>query len=158
MKLDCRAFHGPSDWGWICQRVGMIRCQDTSGITFVDPEKNETVAMCVMDNWMPNSVQIHAASLGAHVMREHHEQIYGEVFDYIFNARDKKHVYAWMLSDNAKVIKMAERVGLTEKMRLPDGYADGIDFIMMGISREEAAHLYIPRHINYPLELGEVGS
>lgn len=158
MKLDCREFHGPSDWGWICQRVGMIRCQDTSGITFVDSEKNETVAMCVMDNWMPNSVQIHAAALGAHVMREHHKQIYGEVFDYIFNVRDKKHVYAWMLGDNDKVINLAERAGFTEKVRLPDGYADGIDFLMMGISREEAAHLYIPRHINYPLELGEVGS
>lgn len=158
MKIECRAFDGPSDWGWINQRVDILRSEDTSGITFVDAETNKTVAMCIMDNWTRNSVQIHAATLGAHVMRNHHQEILAEIFDYIFNVRERKSIFAWVVGSNEKSLALAARIGFTERVRLPEGFSDGVDYVLIGIDRDDSEHLYIPRHINYPLELGEGGS
>lgn len=159
MKLEFRAFDGPSDWGWICQKVAMIRCQDTSGITVVDTETNTTVAMFVTDHWMPNSVQIHVA-IGEHeVMRVHHEQMINEVFDYIFNVRDKRFIYAWMVSSNKEAKSFAERLGFTEMARLPEAYDDENDFLMMGVDREDCGHMYTPLHTtNYELDLKAGGA
>lgn len=138
MKLYCRAMHGPTDWGWINQQVEILRVEDTAGIVGIDLNKNETVAACVMDNWTNNSVQCHFMVANKMALRHGFLQ---ECLDYIFNVCDKKYIYGMVPGNNEKAIKLNKHMGFTEKVRLKEAFADGVDYIVMEMKRENCKYL-----------------
>lgn len=133
-----RKFNGPLDWGWINSKVPILRVEDTTGIIMLDLDKNEHVAALVLDNFTRNSVQGHFVVDNPMALR-HGFAI--ECADLIFNVLDKKFLYAQVPGSNEKAIKLNKHLGFTEKTRLPDAYADGVDFIIMELAKENCVCL-----------------
>ena len=53
----------------------------------------------------------------------------------------KKFIYGMVPGDNAKAIKINEHIGFTVKMRLEDAWADGIDYVVMELKKENCRYL-----------------
>lgn len=138
MNLYIRMFHGPTDWGWVNQQIPILRVEDTTGIVGIDYDKNETVAACVMDNWTHNSVQCHFMCTNPIALRHDFLQT---CFGYIFDEMGKKFIYGLVPGDNEKALKLNKHMGFTEKARLEDAFADGVDYVIMELKRENCKYL-----------------
>lgn len=134
-----RAFFGEYDWGWFKQRVPLLRVEDTKGITAIDLDANKTVAMVILDNWTQNGVQCHIAIDDPMVLRHGFLE---ECMDYVFNVCGKKKAWGLIPADNEKALKLNKHMGFVEVVRLKDGYADGVDSVIMEMTRETSK--YIP--------------
>ena len=133
MKIDFRLFHGPSDWGWVNTQVGILRCEDTTGIMAIDAEKNETVGACIMDNWTQNSVQCHFMVTSPFVLRH---GLLECCFGFMFGTQNVKYVYGLVPANNIKSVKFTKHIGFTIKTRLDEAYEDGVDYLLMELKRE----------------------
>lgn len=138
MNLYFRAFHGPSDWGWVNEQVPILQVEDTSGIIAIDLDKNETVGACITDNWTRNSVQCHFMISSPMVLRHGFIE---ECFDFIFNHCDRRYIYGFVPSDNEKALKLNAHMGFTEILRLPEAFADGVDYVVMECTRANCKYL-----------------
>jgi hypothetical protein len=138
MKVHFRAFHGPADWGWVQEQVPVLRVEDTAGIMAVDEDTNTTIAACIMDNFTNNSVQAHFMLTFNMVFRHGFMQ---EVYDYVFTHLGKKYMYGLVPSSNEKAVRINEHMGFTEKVRMPDAFADGVDYIVMELKKENCKYL-----------------
>ena len=138
MKPYFREMHGPSDWGWINEQVGILQSEDTTGITAIDLDTNRTVGACVMDNWTANSVQAHFMVASPTVLRHGFLE---ECFDFMFNEKGVKYVYGMVPSDNEKALKLNKHMGFTERLRLPEAFADGVDYVVMECTRDNCKYL-----------------
>lgn len=134
-----RAFSGPVDWNWMRKHVPVLRVEDTSGIVAIDLEKNETVGMVLFDNWTRNSVQSHIAITDSRVLKYGFIQ---ECLDYVFNVRGKKKLYGLVAGDNIKALKLDKHIGFVEVARLNEAYDDGVDYVILEMTRESSK--YIP--------------
>lgn len=139
MKVVFRAFYGPSDWGWVNQQVAILRVEDTCGIMAVDDEADETVGACIMDNWTKNSVQCHFMVSSPMVLRHGFLE---ECFDFLFNECGMQYIYGLVPGDNEKALRLNAHMGFTERVRLKDAFADGVDYVLMELKRENCR--YVP--------------
>lgn len=140
MNIHFRQLHGPSDWGWINEQVGVLQCEDTTGLIAIDLDSNTTVGACVLDNFTANSVQAHFMVASPLVLRHGFLE---ECFDYCFNYRRLKYMYGMVPADNAKALKLNKHMGFTERLRLPEAYADGVDYVVMECTRDNCKYLPI---------------
>jgi hypothetical protein len=147
MNIEYRVFDGPSDWGWIQQQVGILRCEDTTGIMAIDADKNETVGACIMDNWTQNSVQCHFMISSPLVLRHKFLEC---CFGYMFNTFGVKYVYGLVPANNEKAVKLNTHMGFTIKARLEEAYEVGVDYLLMEMKRENCPFLE-------PIEASEDG-
>lgn len=138
MNLFCRAFHGPADWGWVNEQMGVLRVEDTSGIIGIDADTNETVAACIMDNWTRNSVQAHLIIKNSMALRNGFLE---EIFDYMYNVKGVNRIYGLVPGDNVKALKINAHIGFTEKMRLDDAWEEGIDYVVVEMKKENCNYL-----------------
>ena len=134
MKVLFRAFHGPTDWDWIRQRIGALQVEDTSGIMAVNADTGETVGACIMDNWTYNSVQAHFAVTSSVILRHGFLQ---ECVNYVFNVAGKRAMYGFVPASNTKAIKLNTHMGFTEVFRIPEGFGKGVDYIAMQMLKED---------------------
>ena len=138
MTPHFRALYGPYDWGWINQQVPILQVEDTCGIVMIDLDKNETVAACVLDNITPNSVQAHFMISTPLALRHGFLE---ECFDYIFNVEDKKFIFGMVPGDNEKALKFNKHLGFVERVRLPEAFKDGVDYVVMELAKENCKYL-----------------
>lgn len=120
----------------------------TKGIVAVD-EAEKLVAACTFDNWAFNSCQIHIYIANPFVLKHGFAQ---EVFEYAFNTCGKGIVLGVTAADNLKALKFIKNIGLTEIFRIPDGYKDGVDFILTQLRKEDC------RWINQNPRLNAIGA
>jgi hypothetical protein len=138
MKMGIRFFDGQTDWAWVQSQVGILRVEDTGGMIGYDEDTGEILAACMWDNWTANSVQCHFMTTNPIVFKHGFAQ---EVFDYIFHYKERKFIYGMVPGDNEKALKINEHFGFTEKMRLPDAWADGIDYVVVELKKENCRYL-----------------
>jgi hypothetical protein len=138
MKMGIRFFDGQTDWAWVQEQVGILRVEDTGGMIGYDEDTGEILAACMWDNWTANSVQCHFMTTNPIVFKHGFAQ---EVFDYIFHYKERKFIYGMVPGDNEKALKINEHFGFTEKMRLPDAWADGIDYVVVELKKENCRYL-----------------
>ena len=140
MNVQYRAFHGPSDWGWITEHNPINRCEDTCGIMAFDADTYLTVGAFMMDNWTDNSVQCHLTLTNSLVLRHGFLEICA---DYVYNERGVNNVFALVPANNEKAVKLDYRMGYKLIARLPDAFAIGEDYLLMGMKREEC--IFLPK-------------
>lgn len=138
MNVEYRAFHGPSDWGWVIKHNPILRTDNTNGIMAIDSDKNETIGAVIFDNWTPNTVQAHIIATTSMLFKHGFLE---EAFDYAFNISGRKYMLGIIPSDNEKSVKLVKSIGFKEAYRLKDGWADGIDIIVFEISRDNCRFL-----------------
>lgn len=131
-------FYGPTDWDWVIDRVPMKRVQDTCGIVATENEK--IVGAVIFDNFLNSSVQATIIIENPMAVRR---GLIDEAFKRVFVDCDKKLIYVLVAENNVKSLKLSDRLGFKEVMRIPDGYSDGIDFIVKELRREDCAHIQL---------------
>lgn len=144
MDVQFRAFHGPTDWGWCNEQVGILQVEDVSGIMAIDTDTGERVGACILDNWTHNSVQSHFMITTPLVLRHGFLQ---ECFNYVFNHADKKVMYGMVPGDNAKALAFNKHMGFAEVLRLPEAFKDGVDYVVVQLKREDCK--YMPEGAEY---------
>ena len=138
MRLEFRRFVGSADWGFVQKMLPVFRVEDTTGLMAIDMDTNTTVGFCIMDNFTNNSVQAHFFIAKTMVLKHGFLEA---CFDIMFNACGKKLIYGQVPSDNEKALKLNAHMGFTEKCRLTDAYADGVDYVILELKKENCKYL-----------------
>lgn len=134
MNIHIRPFYGPADWGWVTQYVPMKRVEDTCGIVAVDLDTNETVAAAIFDNLLRNGAQTTLIVRDSIVLRHGFLEA---AYNYLFGYLNAEWSYVLIAEINTKSLRLCRRLGFREKMRMPDAYGDGVDFIVMSCHRDQ---------------------
>jgi RimJ/RimL family protein N-acetyltransferase len=137
MNVGIRFFNGQTDWGWVCEQVPILRVEDTGGLVAFNEDTSELLGACIWDNWTKNSVQCHFILTNPIVVKH---GFIGEITDYIFNHQGKRFIYGLVPADNEKALKINKKFGFTEKTRLTDAWADGVDYVLMELKRENCPY------------------
>lgn len=134
MKLTYRLFEGPLDWGFIQEHLDIPRVQDTCGLMCIDEETNETVGAIILDNIWNNCCVFSGVITTPMVLK------YGfgeECADFVFEGLGREYLYAYVRSDNKKSLRFNKRLGFETQMIMPDAYADGVDYIVQKMHRDD---------------------
>ena len=118
-------------WSWIHQRAYPVRCEDTGGIVAYD--KGEIQAICVFDSFTIDACSVHFAIDNPFVIRR---GFLHEVARHLFINCDRKRLFGLVPSDNEKAYRFDLHIGFEEVARVPDGYAEGIDYLVLRMDRE----------------------
>lgn len=138
MKVGIRFFDGQTDWAWVMDQIPILRVEDTGGMMAYNEETGDLLAACIWDNWTANSVQCHLAVKDLAALKHGFIE---EIADFIFNHQHKKFIYGMIPGDNEKALKINKHIGFTEKMRLEDAWADGVDYVVMELRKENCKYL-----------------
>lgn len=117
---------------------------DMKGIVALD-DNNVMVAASIMDSWSHNSCRIHIWVAKPMVFKHGFAQ---ETFNYIFNTCGKGVVVGVTPADNEKALKFIKHIGLKEVTRIPDGYAEGVDYVVTQLRKEDCRWIEQPPRLN----------
>jgi RimJ/RimL family protein N-acetyltransferase len=120
-------------WDWIDQRCYPIRDQYTTGIVAYD-NTGKIAAMFVCDSFSRDSCGVHLAIDNPAVIRR---GFLNECLNYIFNTRGRSRVFGAVPADNTKALKFNTHIGFREVARIPDGYATGVDTVIMRMDADD---------------------
>ena len=115
------------EWDWIDKRCYPIRDEYSSGVVAYD-DFGKIAAIFVCDSFSMDSCGVHLAIDNPFVIRH---GFLNESLNYIFNTRQRSRAFGLVPSDNEKAIKFNKHIGFKEVARVPDGYATGIDYVVM---------------------------
>ena len=71
-----------------------------------------------------------------------------EVFNYIFNTAGRGVVIGVTPADNAPALKFNKHIGLVELYRIKDGYAQGVDYVVQELRKENCRYIEHGKEIN----------
>lgn len=108
----------------------------TGGIVALDAN-GKPQGIVLLDNWAENSVMGHVAIQHPMAMRN----IPKEIMKYVFIDCDKKMFLGVIPSDNPKSFKFHKNLGFKVIHTIIDGYADGIDIILVQLLRENCKQI-----------------
>jgi len=137
VKLNIRPLVPSRDWAVIQADLPVLWVEDTMGLVAID-EGGTLVGAALMDNWTHNSVQMHLFIKTPLVLR------YGFIeaaFDFVFIEAGVEYIYGMVPGDNTKAVKLNKHMGFTEKIRLENGWAEGCDYIVMELKKENCRYL-----------------
>jgi hypothetical protein len=138
MNILYRAFNGKDDWVWVCDQIPLTYVEDTCGIMAIDTNTDKIVGAVIFDNWTDNSVQTHFIVTTPMLLRHGFLEY---AYTFIFVEKGCKFMYGLVPSNNHKACTLNKHMGFTEKTRMTDAYADGVDFILMELKRENCKFL-----------------
>jgi len=125
------------EWNWVTERARCMRMSDTGGIVAYDGD-GQIQAICVFDSFTVDNCTVHLAIDNPLVLRH---GFLNEVARHLFHVCDRKRLFGMARSDNAKANKFNEKIGWKVVATIPDGFADGIDFIVYRMDRDECRWL-----------------
>lgn len=141
MNVKFYGFDFERDWRMVADKLGIRWVDDTKGILAV--ADNGVVAGCIMNNWTWNAVQVHFWIDSPMVLRHGFLE---EVSHYVYDVAERGLMIGMVPADNEEALKLDRHIGFTELCRIPGGYMYDIDYVMLTLSKEEAAKgkFYIP--------------
>ncbi len=122
----------PVEWAWIQLKAKVIACQDSQGIVAYD-DSGQITAICVADSFTPDSCNVHFAIDKPMVIR--HGFLH-EIARHLFIACGRKRIFGLVPADNAKALKLDTHIGFTEVARVPHGFREGVDYVVLCMERE----------------------
>lgn len=143
MKYTFKPLSTREEWAWLSAKAQCCYCEDTKGI--VAYREGEVVAAVALDSWSHNSVSIHIAITAPLVLKNGFAE---EVFNYIFNTTGRRVVIGITPADNLAALKFNRHIGLVEVYRIKDGYAQGVDYVVQEIRKENCRYIEHGKEIN----------
>ena len=134
--ITFKALTEPEEWQWIQEQAKVIACQDSQGI--VAYENGRIAACCVADSFTVDACSVHFAILKPLVIK--HGFLH-EIARHLFITCNRKRIFGLVPSDNVKALKLDTHIGFREVARVPDGYAEGIDYVVLRMDRETSPWL-----------------
>jgi len=133
MSFHFKPLDNDAEWQWIFDRAHPLRTIDTQGIVAYDG-KGEIAGIVIMDSWTPSGCQTHFAIDNPMCIRA---GLFQQVAIHIHHTADRKYIFGLIPADNEKAHKFDLKMGFKEVARVPDGYGEGVDYIVVRMSREE---------------------
>ena len=130
------------EWEWIWSRARPMWMRDTTGLVAIN-EKAEIQAMCIFDSFTPDACSTHFAIDNPMVIRR---GFFHAVANHIFNTCGKKRFFGLLPGDNEKALKLDKHIGMVEVARIPHGYREGVDYIVLGMDRKQCARWLNEEH------------
>ena len=122
---------------WVKSLIKPLFTENTSGIVAVRDDGSPAGAV-ILDSWTPNSVQGH---LGAETPMVWKHGLHKEAFKYVFDTCKRKYFLGLTPSDRVDALRFNKKMGFKQVARIPDGYADGIDYILFQLTRDTCQYL-----------------
>lgn len=120
------------DWHWAVPRLGCRVSEDTQGIVSFN-ERGNYDAMCVMDSWTPNAVQVHLVIENPFVIRT---GFLHAIAHHVYVTGGRGIMLGAVPANNAKALKFDKHIGFTEVCRIKDAYDVGVDIVLLEMRRE----------------------
>ena len=124
----------PDEWTWVEKRAHPTRCADTQGIVAYDDSTLQIAGIVIMDSWTASGCQAHFAIDKPMCIRR---GLFSEVAHHVHVVCGRKYIFGLIPADNDRAYKFDLKMGFKEVSRVPDGYAEGVDYIVVRMSREE---------------------
>jgi hypothetical protein len=122
---------------WVKRVINPVLTEDTRGVIAVRDDGSIAGAI-IMDSWAPNSCQVH---IGAETSLVFKYGLHKEAARYIFKDAGRKIALGLTPSNNMKAVKANKHLGFEEVGRIPDGYSDGVDYIIFRLDRDKCEYL-----------------
>lgn len=125
------------EWAWVQLQAGVIACQDSQGIVALT-DTGAIAAICVADSFTTDACQVHFAIDKPLVIK------YGflhEIARHLFITCNRDRIFGLVPANNAKALKLDTHIGFREVARVPDGYARGVDYVVMRMDRDTSPWL-----------------
>lgn len=107
--------------------------ETTRGIVAYDPDTAETLAAFLIDGWTQTAAQVHQVILKTMVIRH---GWFEEVANFMFTTAGRLKVFATVPETHAKALSLNEKLGFEQVARLEDGWAEGVDYLVLEMKRE----------------------
>ena len=124
------------EWAWIKNRAHIIGCEDSQGIVAYRGER--IVAACVADSFTVNACNVHMAIDDPFVIRS---GFLSEIARHLFINCDRRRIFGLVPSNNEKALKLDKHIGFTEIAVIPDALADGVDYVVLRMDKEDCPWL-----------------
>ena len=124
----------PDEWTWVSERAYPMQAADTQGIVAYDDTTGKIAGIVVMDSWTASGCQAHFAIDNPMCIRR---GLFSEVAHHVHVVCGRKYIFGLIPADNDRAYKFDLKMGFKEVARVPDGYAEGVDYIVVRMSREE---------------------
>ena len=118
------------EWDWVYERAHPLQCKDSQGIVAYDERGIQ--AVCVADSFTVDACSVHIAIDSPFVIRA---GFFNEVARHLFIQCNRGRIFGLVPSNNEKAIKLDTHMGFREVSRIPDAYAEGVDYIVMRMDR-----------------------
>jgi hypothetical protein len=138
----------PYDRDWIVEQLGITWTDDTGGVIADDGHGTTPLGVGVTQLWTENAVTGHMAATTPRVWRR---GLHREYFDYIFNACNRTWLFGQVEEGKGNALSIDKKFGFREVARIPDGFRDGCDMILLVMHRDEC------RFLDRPSKLRAVG-
>lgn len=134
--IQFKALDTQDEWNWLWHRAHPIHCQDTCGI--VAYKGSEIQAVAAFDSWTVDACSVHFAIDNPFVIRA---GFLNEIADYLFHTRGRNRLFGLVPSNNAGALKLDAHIGFREVVRIPDAVAEGVDYIVVRMDKEDCRWL-----------------
>ena len=132
------------EWNWIFDRAHPMWMEDSQGIVAYDTGTNDIKAICVMDSFTPDACNAHFAIDSSIAIRR---GFFHEIARHIFITCGRKRFFGLVPGDNESALKMDKHIGMVEIARIPHGYREGVDYIVLGMDRQQCARWLNEEHL-----------
>ena len=126
-----KALDLPEEWLWIQATCYVKACEDSQGIVAYD--KNDRIVACfVADNFTPDGCNVHVTIANPLAIK------YGflhEAAKHLFITCNRTKIFGLVPATNKKALKLDTHIGFREVARVPDGYEEGVDCIILRMDR-----------------------
>lgn len=133
MKL--RALNIHTDWPWVRDVIKCLLVEDTQGI--VCERDGEIIGAMIADSFTFNSCQVHNGVTDPMAFRS---DLHREFARHIFGTCGRKMMIGLTPANLPKAIKLNAHYGFKEFTRIPDGFADGVDYIVYRMTADECPY------------------
>lgn len=140
VKVKFRAF-APADVLTIRQKMPYAMTEVTTGIVAYNADTAETLAIFVAEDWTSNAANVHQVILNSMVLRH---GWFEEIADFMFTRAGRKKMFAVVPDGHTKALSLNEKIGFTQVARLEDAVADGIDYLILELKRENCPYWVQP--------------
>jgi len=128
-----RMMHPPIDWAWIKSQIPVMECSDTCGVMAIKAESYEPLGAVVFDNFLRNSARVSICLKTSIVLRYGFLQ---KCFEFAFKGCGLEYLYSMIAENNEPSLRLNRKLGFKEKMRMPDGYEKGIDYVITELHKD----------------------
>ena len=127
---------------WGVNRIGCVPTADMRAIECVDGA-GQILGMVLYTNWSSSSVQMHVALDSKAAAR----RLLKAAFSYPFEECGRQVVVALVAENNKRALTLDRHLGFKEMGRIKDGWAPGVDFILLGMRKDECRWLRRARKV-----------
>ena len=126
-----------AEWQWIKERARPILCEDMCGVVAYARD-GSIQGIVAADSFSVDGCNVHIAIDTPAALRA---GLLHATADYLFNYRGRQRIFGLVPADNAQALKFDQHIGFVEEKRITNGYATGIDYVVLVMEREQCRWL-----------------